>query len=467
MPVDRDAVRDAAKYLRQVRPIDPGELVEYVPDQPDPRVLRQVLREESMDLGLAETDDGTFRPAAEGPLRFPLEDVEALPPAVEDRLLDLLVSRYGADWARGETGEGIRDRIARLKADYFAGQDVTYDEDVTLAYAVYHLAGYYASTRYLLGWLSREGLLPSRARLLDVGAGVGGPALALAEAYGDSAADPPPILEYHAVEPAAAAVDVFDALVEAPRNVTTTVHRERAEGFEPTGSYDLILFSNVLSELPEPVETAARYLEFLAEDGTLLLTAPADRNTSLQLRRVERALESRGTTIYGPTVRFWPGEGPTAACWSFEQRPELDVPSPQAKLAAAAEDPEAVTNTSVKFSFSVLRTDGARRHDLALDRSNVAKLGGIEAAIGERVDLVATKLSRNLAEGGHPLFRISDGSEREPTFAVLVNETGLNEGVTRAGYGDILQFSNVLVLYNDDEAAYNLVVDEGTVVDAA
>lgn len=467
MPVDRDAVRDAAKYLRQIRPIDPEEVTEYVPNQPDPRVIRQVLREEAMALGLAEMDDGTFRPAAQGPLTVSEPDVAGLPTAVEERLLDLLVERDGPDWADGATGEAIRERIADLKAEYFAGRGVTYDADVAVAYAIYHLAGYYASTRHLLAWLSREDLLPSRARVLDVGAGVGGPAIAFAEVYGGSTADPPPILEYHAVEPAAAAADVFEALVDPPHNVTTTVHRERAETVEPPGTFDLILFSNVLSELSEPVETVARFLEHLDPDGTLLLTAPADRNTSLQLREVERALEDRGVTVYGPTVRLWGGERPTAACWSFDQRADLDVPAPQAALAADAPDPDAVRNTSVKYSYSVLRTDGRRRIDLTLDRSNVAKLGAIETSVGKRVDLVAAKLSRNLADGGHPLYRISDGSEGTEPFAVLVNETALNDDLARAEYGALLQFTNVLVLYNDDEGAYNLVVDEETIVDAA
>jgi SAM-dependent methyltransferase len=467
MPVDRDAVRDAAKYLRQVRPIDPAEVAEYVPEQPDPRVVRQVLREEAPALGLAETADGTFRPAAEGPLTVPQEAFTGLPSGVETRLLDRLVERYGPNWAEGDTGAAIRERIARLKAEYFAGRGVTYDADVTLAYAIYHLAGYYASTRHLLTWLSREGLLPTRARVLDVGAGVGGPALAFAAVYGGAGTDPPPILDYHAVEPADAAADLFETLVDPPRNVRTTVHREPAETVDPPGTFDLVLFSNVLSELSDPVETVDRLRDQLAADGTLLLTAPADRNTSLQLRAVERALEDRGMTVYGPTVRLWSGERPTAACWSFDQGPDLDVPAPQAALAAEADDPDAVRNTSVKYSYSVLRTDGQRRNDLALDRSNVAKLGAIEDAVGERVDLVAAKLSRNLADDGHPLYRISDGSESTEPFAVLVNETALNEDLARAAYGGLLQFTNVLVLYNDDEDAYNLVVDEETIVDAA
>jgi hypothetical protein len=77
------------------------------------------------------------------------------------------------------------------------------------------------------------------------------------------------------------------------------------------------------------------------------------------------------------------------------------------------------------------------------------------------------KLSRNLAgEGGNPLFKIGDGSERLEHYAVLTRESGLNRALRTADYGAVLQFENALALWNDDEGAYNLVVDAEAVVDA-
>jgi hypothetical protein len=43
----------------------------------------------------------------------------------------------------------------------------------------------------------------------------------------------------------------------------------------------------------------------------------------------------------------------------------------------------------------------------------------------------------------------------------------LNRALLEAEYGDLLHFENVLVLWNDDEAAYNLVVGAETAVDRA
>jgi hypothetical protein len=85
--------------------------------------------------------------------------------------------------------------------------------------------------------------------------------------------------------------------------------------------------------------------------------------------------------------------------------------------------------------------------------------------VTERIDCVALKLSHDLADGGNPLFLVGDGSERRDHFAVLTKESALNRDLLSADYGDLLAFENALLLYNDDEAAYNLVIDGVTVID--
>jgi len=258
---------------------------------------------------------------------------------------------------------------------------------------------------------------------------------------------------------------VLDALLaETGPNFHPTVHRETAEGFDPQGPYDLVCFCNVLSELDDPVAVVERYADYLPDDGTLVLVAPADRNTSVGLREVERAVED-GLTVYAPTVRLWPGERPTAECWSFDQRPNVEAPAFQRRLAAAADEPSEFTNTSVKFSHALLRPDGKRRIAATADPSRHAQFGALADHVTDRVDLLAAKLSHDLADGGNPVFRVSDGSESEPVYGVLVKETSLNADLAAAGYGDPLSVEQALALRNDDEGAYNLVVDEETVVD--
>ncbi|MGM0397976.1 MAG: small ribosomal subunit Rsm22 family protein [Halobacteriota archaeon] len=466
MPVDRRAVRDAARYLRNVRSIDPDEIREYVEGRPDARVVRRILREEARSLALVEYPDGTFRPPEAGPIRPAFEGVTQVPQEYVSVIEDLLVDRHGRHWATGESGAQLRETIRRFKADYYRQHPVEYDEDVALGYAIYHLAAYYATAQYVLWDLARDGRVDRSLRVLDVGAGVGGPALGLHDLIEPDGSDPA-LVEYHALEPSAA-VTVLEPLLETTgQNFHWEIHRETAEAFDAEDPYDLVLFSNVLSELDDPVAVADEYLDSLSEDGTMVAIAPADRNTSLGLRSVERALETRGATVYAPMVRLWPDERPDVDIWSFDERPAVTPPSFQTRLAAEADRSDEFTHTSVKFSYSFLRTDGARRFDVDATTMPVTKLAETDRHVTDRLDVLVAKLSRDLSDDGHPLYTVSDGSERERHFAVLVNETALNRALLEAEYGDLLSVERVLVLWNDDEGAYNLVVDEETIVDPA
>ncbi|MFC6725264.1 SAM-dependent methyltransferase, partial [Halobium palmae] len=144
-------------------------------------------------------------------------------------------------------------------------------------------------------------------------------------------------------------------------------------------------------------------------------------------------------------------------------------------------EPGEFVNADVQFSYSILRTDGARRFDVRATPDRHAKMAEMERHVTERIDLLAVKLSRDLAERGrgrdggrgndrrgddpNPLFKVGDGSEAVEHYAVLTRESMLNEDLRRAPYGAVLAFENVLCLWNDDEGAYNLVVDGETVVD--
>ncbi|WP_049923046.1 small ribosomal subunit Rsm22 family protein [Halopiger djelfimassiliensis] len=513
MTEQREAVRSNAKYLRNVRPIDPEEIREYVEGNPHPAVVRQHLREDAPALGLIEREDGTFVPVADDPVAPRREPVRRFPENYARRLEDLLVERYGANWHADATGDLLRSTIRRFKSRYLERRPVEYDDDVAAGYAIYHLPGYYAAVQYALADLADRGLLGRRLRVLDIGAGVGGPALGLCSALPEDA-----LLEYHAVEPSTAA-DVLEALLaETGRNVHPTIHRTTVEAFdpatiadpdaaetfdptEPDGGFDLVLACNVLSELADPTAVMRSALEMLAPDGTVLAMAPADKNTSIQLREVERALEDerlrdpdafdagdddsgvgdrRGTvTVYGPPVRLWPTERPSDRGWSFDVRPDLEVPSFQRKLDAATPEDDAehapgeFVNVDVQFSYSLLRLDGTRRIDLSLDTSEWAKMADMDRHVPNRIDLVAAKLSRSLSgtdgvnrdDSANPLFKISDGSERVDHYAVVTNETALNRPLLEADYGEVCSFEGALALWNDDEEAYNLVIDEETVVD--
>ncbi|KDE60374.1 methyltransferase type 12 [Halostagnicola sp. A56] len=502
----REAVRSNAKYLRNVRPIDPEEICEYVEDTPHPAVVRQDLREQAADLELLEREDGTFVPAGDEPISPRRGPVERFPPAYEKRVESLLADRYGPNWAEGAAGDLLRSTIRRFKAQYLEGAPVEYDEDVAAGYAIYHLPGYYAAAQYALDSLATRGLLERNLRVLDIGAGVGGPALGLAEYLPDDS-----LLEYHAVEPSAAAADVLEELLEETgRNVHTTVHRTTVETFDPAAAsseafdptraddgFDLVVIGNVLSELEEPEIVLRSAMEVLAPDGAVVAIAPADKQTSIQLRRLERRVEDdavgagetlewlradpsngdgESITVFGPAVRLWPGERPSDRGWSFDVRPDLAVPTFQRRLEDAANEtdeayaPGEFVNVDVQFSASILRRDGKREIDLSLESGSWAKMAEMDRHVPNRIDLVAAKLSHSLSDdegrgSANPVFKISDGSEDVEHYAVLTNETAMNRALIEADYGEICSFDGTLALWNDDEGAYNLVVDEETVVD--
>ncbi|MFC6755042.1 methyltransferase, partial [Halorubrum tibetense] len=299
--IDRAAVRDTANYLRHVRPIDPDEITDYIEGTPHPAVVREALREEAFDLRLREREDGTFVPVDDAPVSPPGWSPTALPEAYAFAVEDLLVEAFGANWHTGESGERLRETLRNLKTDYLYGNDVEYDRVAALAYAIYHLPDYYATVGYVLDDLAENGLLDRTLRVLDVGAGVGGPALGLHDYLPDDA-----VVEYHAVEPSPAA-DVLDRLLdETGRNFRTTVHRTTAESLfrldedgdpdDETGAsesadvgvgtgptpildepFDLVVFGNVLSELADPAAVVDAAVDALADDGSVVAFAPADR----------------------------------------------------------------------------------------------------------------------------------------------------------------------------------------------
>ncbi|MFD1526130.1 small ribosomal subunit Rsm22 family protein [Halolamina salina] len=490
MSVDRDRLRDTVNYLREVRPIDPEEIQAYFDDTPHPAVIRQELRAAAFDLDLVEREDGTFVPADDTPVTPPGWSPETLPDEYERVVVDRLVERFGLDWYDGDSGDELREAIRRLKADYYHGNPVEYDETAALGYAIYHLPDYYAAMGYVLDDLAANGDLPRKLRVLDVGAGVGGPALALIDYLRAAAGDDgePPLIEYHALEPSPAA-DLLEALLEeTPRNVRTTVHRERAEAFDPdsVGDVDLLTFCNVLSELADPVATAERYLDAVADDGTMLAIAPADLETATGLREVERALARPGSgpSVYSPTLRLWPGESPSDRGWSFDVRPDVAAPRMQQQLdegdrgadgATEHDEPGTFTKTSVQFAYALLRPDGKRRTQILASEDRHAKAAEMERHVSNRIDLLTVKLSPDLSRQGerareygadpNPIFKIGDGSEDVEQYAVLTQHTELNRALGEADYGAVLSMENALVLWNDDEEAYKTVVDGETVVD--
>ncbi len=466
------AIIDAAQYLRGVRPLDPGELVQYVPEEIHPSAVTDVLRDRAMDLRIRERPDHTFVPVDEGPIHPEFAGIHAFPDRLTAVVEDCLIDAYGEDWYAGTSGDRLRDAIRTFKSAYFEGDPVTYDREAALGYAIYHLPGGYARIQYVLDVLGRAGRLSACNRVLEVGPGVGGVAAGLADYLGE---DVP--VEYLGIEPSGPALEIADrVLTTTHRNFRWRLERGTIQTADPDGPYDLLLLANVLGELEDPSAVVEPLVELVAEDGSVILLEPADERTSRLLRRVESALvDDLGLVdVFAPTLRLWPNRRPTDACWSFARQQLLTVPPFQRALdegdraRTPARDPATgeFVNVDVRYAYAILRPDGQRATTYRPARSRVAALGESESHIGDRVNVAVVKLSHSLAAvDAHPLYVIGDGSQDEEHFAVHTRPTSLNEALTSANYGDILEVEGALVLWNEDEHAYNVIVDEETIVD--
>lgn len=470
---DVATILDSAKYLRTVRPIDPAELASYLPDSITQTDVNHVLREHAVDLQLVEHADGTYGPPPETAREIPFEPIVEIPEEIQRNLEAILVEEYGSDWWRDQTGDRLRRAIREFKQAYLERSDVTYDRDAVYGYSIYHLPASFAAIQYELAKLDQASLLPGRLRVLDVGAGVGGQALGLFDFV-----DRETLVEYHAIEPSEPATELLSTFLESsPSNVHCTITVSEIEGVTPEGPYDLILLCNVLNELSEPVKVLDALRKSLDPSGTLLVIEPADEQTSRGLRSIESLFLSRHpeVSVFTPTQRLWDGQQPADDCWSFTSYPDLAVPLVQRQLDEGrrreSTDREPATrefiNVDVRYSPTHFRLDDQVRVPFYPAGERFRSLRNAESSVTERIDLAAMKLSSSLAETNddNPLYVIGDGSQREEWFAVHINQTGLTTQLTDAAYGDLLLLSNALVLWNEDESAFNLVVDDEAVVE--
>lgn len=467
----QSVVLDSARYLRGVRPIDPEELCDYHSGATVDAV-RDLLSANALELGLIAREDGSFDAPpvrVEGPS---FDAVERLPARIDARLNEILVATFGEGWAIGTSGDRLRSAIREFKRAYFADEPVTYDRLTALGYAIYHLPQAYASVQYVLDDLVADRGVPGTVRILDVGAGVGGPALGVDAYLPDRV-----LIDYHAVEPSEPAANLLEELTtETGHNFHCSISQAPIEAVPLEDSYDLVLVSNTLNELAAPVEFLERCGEQLERDGAIVAIEPADKTTARGLRAIERAfLERSDFDVFAPTIRLWPGTTPTDDCWSFVTQPPLAVPAVQTELDerpradTAHRDPGTgeFCNPDVQYAYAILRQDGVRRIGYRPDRGRFRPLSAAEEAVGDRVSVAVVKLSGSLTDDvkANDLYVIGDGSQKDRWFAVEAAGTHANRHLEAAVYGEVCCIERGLVLWNADELAYNLVVDDETIVD--
>jgi hypothetical protein len=73
-------------------------------------------------------------------------------------------------------------------------------------------------------------------------------------------------------------------------------------------------------------------------------------------------------------------------------------------------------------------------------------------------------MSGELGDARNHVFKICDGTAKTPVYAVLPSYhiTPENDAITSAPYGSLMEMKGVLVRYNKEHDAYNLLVSRNT-----
>ncbi|MDY6775073.1 MAG: methyltransferase domain-containing protein [Halobacteria archaeon] len=447
---ERDEILDTVCYTAKAHDFTTEEIDNYLSFDADPDEVREVISDNVYDVSVGETDEGVFTRVEGDGIQAGFDS--GMTDWVESSVVEILEE---------ETESGSERQLLRyidsLRGSY-PGSGVEYTAEDCLAYLTYHFPAYYVEAKHVLSDLP----LSDRMRVLDVGAGVGANALGLHDLLPSRTA-----VEYTGVEPSGAS-EYLERLLSGTRTTFgTRVERGTASSFSPEADerYDLILFFNVVNELNDPVGVLEEYTDYLSEDGSLVVVDPADLETSVPLREIQREFHDE-YTVYGPCTYLW-DEKCGGRCWSFDS---VGFEPPDFARSYVG-DRDAYVRSEVKYSHFILRKDGRTRRSYDARRSDEAMMDEMSGHVGRRIRVTAEKMSGDLSDknDGTEIYKICDGSAKSEHYAVLRQETEFNTYLRDADYGEILRLEDVLVHYNPNESedvpeSYHLVVDSDSVV---
>jgi SAM-dependent methyltransferase len=489
--VTEKQILSTIKYVAGTKPVFLlSEIAVYLDAPQSAGQIYAVLRPHLKEFGLAAKkcgEDFEISRVLPPQIYFPneteskridsLPDENTFPPALEQAIEQYITRKVGKDWTDPVILERLRRAIVAQKDDYWKPahkRSLQYTKGyAVLGYLAYHFPVYFMQTRLLMAMLAREGLLKNHMTILDVGAGPGVVPLAIADFYSrlDMAT-----ATIHAIERSDEHIEAFTYLTQQGGTPKTRATIEPPIKADITGAVkdqlpdgiDLMVFSNVLNELPGSVKDRADivmgFAEHLAPDGSILIAEPAEEVTSSGLRSLSLAVKKQGLSIYSPCSFIWKTNCTPDRCWSFVTAPPIR-PTPLMNTLAACDEPFRYVNTDIKYSYVILRRDGKIREPYCVPHgSRVLRLSRIHLHVEKRINIIASKMSEDLGDKENHMFKLCDGSAEKPVYAVLpgFHITPENEVILSAPYGSVLELEGVLVRYNKEHDAYNVLVSRST-----
>lgn len=385
-------------------------------------------------------------------------------PVILDRIRGSIARQKGLYWKEGE----------KRRIPYGKGYDV-------LGYLAYQAPVYIVQFEHILFQLAKDGLLKRDLAVLDAGTGPGVVPLAIIDFFRRVRQDCR--VRIHAIEQAEEHLEAYRFLVPAFQGnearivfhaaIQADIRTVSADALP--GDIDLIVFQNVLNEVPgEGEEDRAaivrRFLPSLREDGTLLIIEPADRANATGLRKLAGALAAGGLGLYGPCTFIRGSRCRPDDCWTFEEKPPIRPTNLMKMLAASTTEPYRYINTDIKYASAVLRKDFRTREEYRVPTgARYARHASLHRHIGRTVDTAGAVMSGDIGDDKTHVFKLCDGTAARPVYAILPSYhiTDANRHLLAARYGSIIIIGQVLVRHNPRHDAFNLLVNRQSRVSPA
>jgi SAM-dependent methyltransferase len=488
-PMSTREIVSALKYVSRFRKsFMLSELRQYVKEEQATAQIHKTVAPLLDGLGLrAVPVDGDYR-------------IEQLPPAVKlelseeenkrqqaffdsprvpgelERLIEKYVEKKAArPWEDPIVLEKIRKAIVGQKAQYWKTghkRKIDYRSGFSvLGYLAYQFPVYFAQFEHILQDMAQDGLLKRRMRVLDVGAGPGSVSLAVIDFFrrlDNCAVDLFALEKYE--ENSEAYVNLVTPFAGVPDKfrVEKPIRADLTEKPALPDNLDLIVFSNVLNEIDvdigQKAEIVMHCAKSLAPDGNLIIIEPADKDNAIALRQLVSALMDKDLGVYSPCSFVWGSRCKLGECWSFERKDNI-APTALMGKVAGTEEAYKFMNTDIKYSHAILRKDTLTREKYRVPpKAKVDRLSKLKIHVKKRINVVAGKMSDDLGDKTNHMFKICDGTTAQPVYAILPNYNigPENEALIKAKYGEVLEFRNIIVRYNEEYDSYNLMVGKST-----
>lgn len=395
-------------------------------------------------------------------------------PELEKQTIRYIEKVTAKSWNDPVVLEKIRNAIITQKESYWkegAKKRVSYKGAYSvLGYMAYQMPGYVIEFSEFFAEMVTSGLIRKHVRILDVGAGPGTVSIGVARVL--SCLD--------GMTADITSVECFDTHIEAYQAIVpeflkntgnkVTAGRPLAKDITteiPEGEFDLIICSNVINELSgldseKKADLVMALSKHLVPDGNLAILEPADLTNATMLRDLSRDVKKRGLTLYAPCNDLRGVYCSVSPCWTFRSFEDIK-PTELMFALGGADEKFRFVNTDVKFSYAILRTDGHRKcgYKIPADAKR-ARLSQLKKHLEKRIHITVSVMSSDIGDAKNYLFLVCDGTGTTPTYVALpaFHRTPEHEALLTASYGSVVAIDSVLVRFNKQQNAYNLLMGQ-------